>query len=165
MVGVFAIGASQLLGSSVGVMLLLAGMENIFGLRIMPFFLADAISYRAHEAGIGRLYPVWGLLYFSQFPVGIGLLLQKEWARRLTLFLLPLAIALSFPLIFNNSAVVIQKLRILFGLSKIIEVKDEFWPLLFQSVLPWSMYIGLVLMTIISLLKYLRHPQIKSRFQ
>jgi len=165
-IGVAVISFCELLIGFSGICILASALAAIYGLALPSDLITELISGRLYKAGVSsEISLAWAIMYIGLLPVGVAMLVRKEWARAATRRILPLCMLISFPLFFPSLRITAEKLRIMHGLSQAIQVEDAFWPYFFKGIQPWLMFVVAVLCLSFLLRKYLNEPPVKALFR
>lgn len=164
--GIAIIGLFELLVGFTGICIFASALVAISGFALPGDLATDLIASRLYKAGIAaNLSLVWAIMYIGLLPVGVAMLVRKEWARTASRRLLPLCLLMAFPLFFPSFKITAQKLRILHGLSRAIHIEDAFWPYFFRDIQPWLMFVVVMLCLSFLLRKYLNEAPVKALFK
>ncbi len=164
-IGIIAIAIFEANFGIAGVCMLVSAVLDILDLPVPSGLITETVISRIRASGLaGFALLLWSSVYLSAFAVSIGMFVKKEWARRATLCLIPALTAMFFPFFFPNYAITIEKLRILFALSKAISAEKAFVSHLFEVITPWWVFVIFFIGVWIIFQKYLSGSDIKKRF-
>ena len=164
-VGITVIAGFEVFFGIAGVCMLVSAVLDILNLPVPSGLITEVTISRIRESGIsGFTLLLWSLVYLSVFATSIGMFVKKEWARRATLCLIPVATAMSFPFFFPNYLITAEKLRILFELSKAIGAEKILVSHLLEVITPWWIFVIFFIGVWVLFQKYLSDTSVKKNF-
>ena len=164
-VGVTIIAAFEVFFGLAGVCMLVSAVLDILGLPVPVGLITEIIIERIRASGLSGIALLgWSLIYLAVSAVGIGMFVHKEWARRLTLVCVPLAVIMLFPFFFPNYTITAKKLHILFLLGRAMQAKGMFLTYLLEVASAWWVFVIFFISLWVILQKYLSDPKIKKFF-
>lgn len=163
---IFIIALSELFLGFIGVCIFASALVALSGLALPSDLITELVSSRLYKAGVtAKLSLAWAVMYIGLFPIGVGMLVRKEWARVATRRILPLCLLITFPLFFPGFWIIVEKLRIQYILGKAIQLEHAFWLYFFKDIQPWLIFAASMLSLSFLVRKYLQEPPVKALFK
>jgi uncharacterized membrane protein YwzB len=164
-VGIIAIAGFEVFFGIAGVCMLVSATLDILNLPVPSGLITEVTISRIRASGLaGFTLLLWSLVYLFVFATSIGMFVKKEWARQATLFVIPVATAMSFPFFFPSYLITAEKLRILFGLSRAIGAEKIFASHLLEVITPWWIFVIFFIGVWVLFKKYLSDASVKKNF-
>jgi uncharacterized membrane protein YwzB len=163
--GITVIAAFEAFFGLAAICMLVSAVLDILKLPVPSGLATEIVIDRVRASGISHLpLLVWSLIYFAVFAVSVGMFVRKEWARRLTLIILPIAIAMLFPFFFPDYSITAEKMRILFQLSRVTNTGKEFFSSFLEVISSWWAFVIFFIGLWVILQKYLSDKKIRDFF-